>query len=233
MKLDVNVDIQALEDLAQNAERLIDGANRAVQRQTEETLGEMRSHTAQRLGARTANALGRRFYVNEDRTVAGFIHSRWWRRGAGGGPRQDILEAFSKGEVITPKRGQFLAIPLPAAYAVAGASRGGQRPTPERVETALDQDLFVIQRAGRPPILCAKNVAISTRRRGTIRAGRFRSKGGILKQRRTVNAIVPLFVLVKNVRLPKRLDFPPITEKADERLAEKLIVELVTRGVID
>lgn len=216
---------------------LQDAFSAAVVRQTEETKGAHRVQIAARLGSRAANALRGRVYPSTKSggqeyqgLAAGFIYSAWKRRAAGGGPRIDLLAAFEDGASIRPVRGGALAVPLPAAYAVSGIPRG-RRPTPDAVETALDQDLFIVARPGRPALLCAKDVAISGGRRRRISAARVRRKSGALGRRRTANAIVPLFVLLKNSRLPKRLDFASVRERAAEGLSEKAIVEMARRGL--
>lgn len=212
-----------------------DAANAAVVRQTDETKGEMRVQIAQRLSPRAANALRSKRFTNPtpgggEGDVVGFIHSAWFRRSRSTGEQIDMFRSFETGAVIRPTRGKFLAIPLPAAYTVAGiGGRRGKRPTPEAVETALDQDLFVIQRGGRPAILAAKNVAFGRGRGAKIRAPRARNARGGFSQRRTANAIVPLFVLLKNSRLPKRLDFAQTRDGAQRGLADKFTVELARR----
>jgi hypothetical protein len=145
-----------------------------------------------------------------------------------------MLAAFEQGVTVRPVRGKYLAMALPAAYAVAGSRDGKKRPTPESVETALDQDLFVVHRPGHLPILAAKNVSVGGGKNigRTIRAARFRNKRGTLSRRRTVNAIFPMFLLLKSMRLPKRLDFSNIESDGAKGLEDKFIVELAARQVL-
>ncbi len=215
-----------------------DAANQAVERQTAETLGRMRGHIAQRLSTRAANALRSHKYVNTASalspvgSVAGYIHSGWWRKPRGGGEDIDMFAAFERGDVVRPQRGQFLAIPLPQAYAVAG--RGKKAPTPRLVEAALDTKLFVLKRSGKPALLCARGVATGGGgKRAVIRAGQFRNRKGGISKRRTSGAVIPMFVLLRNTRLPRRLSFEPIRAEAEQRLAEKVIVALGAKGAFD
>lgn len=214
-----------------------DAANRAVERQTGETVGAIRTQIAGRLSARASGTIASRLYLNRGGengphgSVGGWIHSRWWRRPAGGGEQIDLLAAFARGGVILPRHGDALACPLPAAYNVLGLAAGYRRSrkpvTPQAVETALDQDLFLVGRPGRPGLLCARGVAISGR--GTIRAARFRGRGIDLRRRRTSDAVVPMFVLLRTTTLPKRLDFAQIRAAIPDGLAEKFVVELAAR----
>jgi hypothetical protein len=215
---------------------ILDAGNRATERQTGETKQAMRTKITQGLSARAANALRQKKIINPaEQQFVGFLYSAWRRKPRAGGADIDMLSAFETGATIRPVRGRYLAMPLPAAYAVAGSRDGKKRPTPQSVETALDQDLFVVQRPGHLPILAAKNVSISGGRNvgRTIRAARFRNRTGTLSRRRTVNAIFPMFLLLKNVRLPKRLDFSNIEAEGAKGLEDKFIVELAGRQVFD
>jgi hypothetical protein len=222
-----------------------DAASAAVLRQTEETKGVMRGQIAQRLSARAANALRSKRYVNAPNSgrgtageVAGFIFSAWWRKDRQTGEDIDMFAAYERGDVIFSAKG-LLAVPLAAAYRVVGlakGTRGGKRrPTPVDVEAALDTDLFVLKRPGRNPLLCARGVVQGAPGRGgarPIRAARYRTKRGTLATRKgATGALVPLFVLLKTTRLPKRLDFDGIEERSAGRMAEHLIVELGRRGL--
>jgi hypothetical protein len=235
VRLNVSVSGKLRDVLAQKGIALQDAGNAAVVRQTQETHGEMRVQIAQRLSPRAANALRSRRFVNPSTVggegeVVGFINSAWFRKSRATGQNIDMFAAFERGDVIRPVRGKFLAVPLPAAYTVAGiGGRNGARPTVEAVETALDQDLFPITRPGRPTLLFAKQVSLGRGRGAKIRAPRGRNARGGFSRRRTVNAIIPLFVLLKNTKLPKRLDFTATRAKHQTRLAEKFLVELARR----
>ncbi|MFZ1425853.1 MAG: DUF6441 family protein [Geminicoccaceae bacterium] len=246
MDLDVSIDYAALRQLFNQAGAdLQDAANAAVVRQTEETRDQMRLQIAQRLGNRTANTLTSRTYINTADgpkgpagSVGGFIFSRWWRRPVRGGDQIDLLAAFERGDAITP-RGGGLAIPTPQAYLVVGASRGGgvkrRPPTPAAVEAALGIKLFVLKRSGgQLALLCAKGVSTVNRgARGKIRAATYTNRKGLSARRRQSEAVIPMFVLLKNSRLPRRLNFSSIETVAETALAEKLLIELAKRGMLD
>lgn len=102
-----------------------------------------------------------------------------------------ITAAHEAGAVIRSRTGSFLAIPTEAA----GKGRGGARLTPEDWERRRGVKLRFVYRRGRPSLLVAES---RLNARGT--AVRSRSKTG-----RNV-ATVPIFVLVPQVRLRKRLN---------------------------
>lgn len=216
-----------------------DAGNRAVERQTKETLFEMRGEVTRGLSARAANALRSRLYPNPSQDVGGFVFSAWRRKPRSGGQDIDMFAAYERGDVIRPVRGKYLAIPLPAAYSVVGLPRGirtsggfrKKRPTPVEVEAALDTDLFVISKPGRQPVLAARGVSVAGGKSSKIRAARFRNKRGGLSRRRRTDAVIPMFVLLRNARLPKRLDFSRVEEAGATGLANKIEIELAARGV--
>ena len=222
---------------------LQDAGNAAVVRQTNETKGTMRVQIGQRLGrkGRAANAIRSRFYLNASGPQAdtvGYIHSAWWRKSRRGGPDIDMFRAFETGAVITPAKGKNLAIPLPSAYAVVG--RGRKKPTPEIVQVALNIKLFVLTaHSGRKFLAITPSsgqVAISRNKYGTgkIKSVRFIKKTKersfpTTRRGAKVQKPILMFLLLKNARLPKRLDFAPTKEAANQGLAKKMIVEVARR----
>lgn len=103
----------------------------------------------------------------------------------------EIISSFDKGVTIRSSSGFFLAIPTPAA----GRGIGGKRLTPGEWEKRRGVQLRFVFRRGKPSLLVAE-ARVSAR--GI--AARSRSKTG-----RGV-ATVPIFVLVPQVTLRKRLD---------------------------
>lgn len=239
MRLGLSVSGSLKRELEQAGLSLQDAGNAAVVRQTDETKGAMRVQIASRLSTRAANALRSRRYVDPTATghgeVAGYIYSGWWRKNRRGGDDIDMFKAFEDGAVIAPARGQALAIPLPAAYAVVG--RGKKRPTPKAIEVALNVKLFPLKtRRGNTLLAITPQsgaVAISGRS-SKIRPVRYvkntRERSFPTTRRgAAVRVPIPMFLLLRNTRLPKRLDFAPIHEQGERGLAEKLLVELARR----
>jgi hypothetical protein len=104
----------------------------------------------------------------------------------------EILNAHDKGVLIRSKNGFYLAIPTEAA----GKGRGGARLSPGEWERRRGMRLRFIYRRNAPSLLVAEKARINTR--GTAVASR--SKTG----RGQVSA--PIFILVPQVKLRKRLD---------------------------
>lgn len=221
--------------------QVLDAANRATERQTNETQLAMRSEITRGLSARAANAYRRKWTFNPISLgvqVVGFTFSAWRRKPRSGGQDIDMFAAYETGTIIRPTGGRkFLAIPLKEAYAVVGARDGGKRPTPRSVEDALGVDLFPLERPGRPTILIVRGVSVSSGKTFKIREKIYRNKrGGITKRRVARDAsgkarLIPMFVLLPNVRLPKRLDFSRIENTGADGLKDKLDIELAARGV--
>jgi hypothetical protein len=102
-----------------------------------------------------------------------------------------IVGAHDTGPLIRSKTGFWLAIPTPAA----GRAPGGRRITPLAWERRTGLRLrFVYRRTG--PSLLVAEARLSSRGRAV--ASRSKTGRGL--------ATVPIFLLVPQVRLPKRLD---------------------------
>jgi len=122
----------------------------------------------------------------------------------------EILNAHDRGVLIRSKSGFYLAIPT----AAAGKGRGGARLTPGEWERRRGMRLRFIYRRDGPSLLVAEKARINTR--GTAVASR--SKTG----RGQVSA--PIFILVPQVKLRKRLDLARDAERIASRVPG-LIVE--------
>ncbi len=112
-----------------------------------------------------------------------------------------IIGANETGALIRSQNGFWLAIPLPTA----GKSTKGGRISPAEWEGRTGRKLTFIYRAGRNALL------VDT---GQVKAGaRTTGKDGFSRAARGFrNRTVPIFVLVPQVRLPKRLS---LLSKAD------------------
>jgi len=116
----------------------------------------------------------------------------------------EILSAHDRGVLIRSKSGFYLAIPT----AAAGKGRGGARLTPGEWERRRGIKLRFIYRRNGPSLLVAEKARINTR--GTAVASR--SKTG----RGQVSA--PIFILVPQVKLRKRLDLARDAERVADRV---------------
>lgn len=108
-----------------------------------------------------------------------------------------VVAAHDKGALIQSANGFWLAIPLEAA----GRGRFGRRMTPGEFEQRTGQRLRFVYRRGRSGLLVADNARVSARGQARRKGGR-RRKDGVLTGAQTV----PVFVLVRQVKLKKRTD---------------------------
>ena len=111
-----------------------------------------------------------------------------------------IIGAHDTGPLIRSASGFWLAIPLPAA----GKALGGKRITPAMWEQKTGLRLRFVYRSRGPSLLVADAVRLNTRGQAAVS----KSKTG----RGQVTA--PIFLLVRQVKLPKRLDLARDAERA-------------------
>jgi hypothetical protein len=124
----------------------------------------------------------------------------------------EIIGAHDTGPLIRSKSGFWLAIPLPAA----GKSARGGRITPGEWERRRGLRLqFVYRRTG-PSLLVAE--------------GRLNTKGqAVVSRSKTGRGKVtaPIFLLVPQVKLPKRLDLARDAERAQDALPGLIVAKWV------
>ncbi|MFQ6552950.1 DUF6441 family protein [Aestuariibius insulae] len=125
-----------------------------------------------------------------------------------------LIAAFDEGPMIRSKEGFWLAIPLPTA----GRGRFGRRMTPLDWERRTGKQLRFVYRSGRSALLVADDARLSSRGLARNKGGR-RRKDGILSGAQTV----PIFVLVPQVKLRKRLDL----DRDVQRIANGLAADVV------
>jgi hypothetical protein len=123
-----------------------------------------------------------------------------------------IVGAHDTGPLIRSKSGFWLAIPTPAA----GKSTRGGRITPGEWERRSGLRLrFVYRRAG-PSLLVAE--------------GRLNTNGRAVASRSKIGrgvATVPIFLLVPQVKLPKRLDLVRDAEQAHDAVPGLIVANWV------
>lgn len=156
------------------------------------------------LGPRVANAWRSKVYPSSGQSLdaAGLVFSK----------ASKIIRAFNDGVTIRSSKGKFLAIPTDAAP----KSVGGKRATPALVEQALGIKLrFVPRRGGRPALLVADNARLTSKGRGRRASPTAIGKGRV--------ATVVMFVLLPQVRLPKRLNVERVGEEAADVLETQIV----------
>ena len=123
-----------------------------------------------------------------------------------------IVGAHETGPLIRSRNGFWLAIPTPAA----GKSARGGRITPGEWERRSGLRLrFVYRRAG-PSLLVAEG-RLNTRGRAV--ASRSRTGRGV--------TTVPIFLMVPQVKLPKRLDLARDAERAQDALPAAIVASWI------
>jgi hypothetical protein len=166
--------------------------------------------TSAGLGSRLANTWRGEVYPKGQASIgaAGYV----WSKAPG------LVGMYAEGAVIRSKQGLFLAIPTPAAGRF-GDNR--QKITPSAWERIHGLRLRFVYRSGRPSLLVADNVRLSKRGRAAANIGRHQ---GAAFTRLSGRTTVPLFVLVPQVTVRKRLD---VAGSADKWIAAlpRLVVQ--------
>ena len=120
-----------------------------------------------------------------------------------------IIGAHETGPMIRSGSGFWLAIPLPAA----GKAMGGKRITPGMWEQKTGLRLHFVYRSRGPSLLVADAVRLNTRGQAAV------SKSKTGKGRVTA----PIFLLVRQVKLPKRLDLMRDAERAQAAIPGSIV----------
>jgi hypothetical protein len=171
-----------------------------VREATEGLKTELRRQiTSAGLGTRLANTWRGEVYPKGQPSIgaAGFV----WLKAPG------IVRLYAEGAVIRSKQGLFLAIPTPAAGRFGDARR---KITPGAWERIHGMRLRFVYRRGSPSLLVADNVRLTKRGRATANIGR---RQGAAFTRLTGRTTVPLFILVPEVTVRKRLDIDGAAQK--------------------
>jgi hypothetical protein len=124
-----------------------------------------------------------------------------------------IISAHDTGPLIRSRSGFWLAIPTEAA----GKSLGGRRITPAAWERRTGLRLRFVYRRSGPSLLVADRARISTR--GLAAASRSKTGRG--------QVTAPIFLLVPQVKLPKRLDLARDAERAHDAVPRLIVANWV------
>ena len=158
-----------------------------------------RQITGAGLGTRLANTWRGEVYPKSGQSIgaAGYVWSK--------APR--LVRLYAEGAVIRSKQGLFLAIPTPAAGRFGDNRR---KITPGSWERIHGLRLRFVYRRGSPSLLVADNARLTKRGRAMANIGRRR---GDPFTRLTGRTTVPLFILVPQVTVRKRLDVDGAAQK--------------------
>lgn len=191
LKLDIRPDLVAMMKAEVAAgERAVSAAMREAG--TELKLAWRAQITGAGLGSRLANSIRSEVFPKAGASLnaAAVVWSK----------APAIVGAHDTGPLIRSKNGLWLAIPTPAA----GKALGGRRITPGAWERKTGLRLrFVYRRIG-PSLLVADAARMNSR--GLATASRSKTGHG--------QVTAPIFLLVPQVKLPKRLDLARDAERA-------------------
>lgn len=203
--------------LAGMAEEEIDAAERAVTAGVREVGSLVKAGwrgivVGAGLGQRLANTIRQNNYPGRGQSIgaASLVYARPNQKATASAA--DVIDAFDRGVTIRSKDALWLAIPLPAA-GTKGVGRA--RITPLGFERRTGMPLRFVYRRGKASLLVVDQARIDKGGRVQRRGGRRRKRDGILTGEQTV----PVFILVPQARLNKRLDLDTVARIAQARLA--------------
>ena len=155
------------------------------------------------LGQRLANSWRDRHYPNRKLDAASLVYSK----------APQIIRAFDEGAVVRSRRGRFLAIPTENA---PRKGTDGRRISPSTFPEHRFGPLRFVPRTSGPSLLVVDGLQASfSRKTGALRG--FRRATNRARQSRQGLTTVVMFLLVPQVKLPKRLD---VTRAAERWSAE-------------
>ena len=205
MKLGVEIAPDLLAAMEQEIKAGERAVTRAMQAAGQELKADWRAQiTRAGLGARLARTIRNQAYPKrgESLEAAALV----WTKAP------QIIGAHDSGPLIRSKSGFWLAIPTEAA----GKGRGGKRLTPGEWEQRRGLRLRFIYRKRGPSLLVAE--------------GRLNSRGvGVASRSKTGRGLttVPVFILVPQVRLRKRLDLARGAARVQAKVPRMIVEEWV------
>jgi hypothetical protein len=156
------------------------------------------------LGQRLANSWRDRHYPNRKLDAASLVYTK----------APQIIRAFDEGAVIRSKRGRFLAIPTKNA---PRKGTDGKRISPSTFPEHRFGRLRFVPRPSGPSLLVVDGLrASSSRKTGELRG--FRRATDRARQSGAGLTTVVMFLLVPQVKLPKRLDVARAVERWSAQL---------------
>ena len=173
--------------------------------------------TSSGLGQRLANAIRQKYFPAQGQSIgaASLVYAQPNRKKSASAA--DLVDAFDSGALIRGKDHIWLSSPLPAAGPVAASFRRG-RLTPYLWEQRTGMRLRFVYRRGQPSLLVTDDARIGKGGMARKKGGR-RRKDGMLTGAQTV----PVFLLVPQVKLRKRLNLDDAVRAGNARLAAAVL----------
>jgi hypothetical protein len=170
-----------------------------------------RQVTSAGLGQRLANSWRDRHYPNQRLDAASLVYTK----------APQIVRAFDEGAVIRSRRGRFLAIPTENAPR-KGAD--GRRISPSTFPEHRFGPLRFVPRQSGPSLLVVDGLRASfSRKSGELRG--FRRATNRARDRGDGLTTVVMFLLLPQVKLPKRLDVAQSAERWSALIEQQLRLE--------
>jgi hypothetical protein len=168
-----------------------------------------RQITGAGLGERLARTWRSEVYPKGRQSIgaAGYV----WSKAPG------LVRLYAQGAVIRSHRGLYLAIPTPAAGKYGDARK---KITPGDWERIHGLRLQFVYRPNGPSLLVANNARLTARGRAVANIGR---RGGDPFTRLAGRTTVPVFILVPQVTVRKRLDIEGAAQKWVTALPELVL----------
>ncbi len=226
MKLSVQIDGDLSKILEQEIKDTQNAVTTGVRKTGEGLKSELRAQVASAgLGRRLANAV--RLNVYPDRgsslSAAAWVYARPSKGGRGGAA--DIMSAFEEGSLIRRGGSQYLAIPTDHV-----PRRGGRRMTPHDLQSGtkfggFGRDLEVVP-TNRPGVLLLVLPIVRANNGKSLRP----VTGRRIKAGKHVEWI-PMFILVRQVQIPRLLDWRGPAESWGARLPDEVIRAMDAQNV--
>lgn len=135
-----------------------------------------------------------------------------------------IVDSFTRGGTIGPKNGQGLAVPIPGSPASTLRLRPGQHIV-QIAEARWGKMVPVMTKKGTLMLVAQLRVTQS----GRISKRGFRKLKSGARTQQESNLSVPMFWIVKQVRLEKKLDWQVRAQQAESGFASGVMRRLETR----
>jgi hypothetical protein len=226
MKLSVQIDGDLSKILEQEIKDTQNAVTTGVRKTGEGLKSELRAQVASAgLGRRLANAV--RLNVYPDRgsslSAAAWVYARPGKGGRGGAA--DIMSAFEEGSLIRRGGSQYLAIPTDHV-----PRKGGRRMTPNDLQSGtkfggFGRDLEVVP-TNRPGVLLLALPIVRANNGKSLRP----ATGRRIKAGKQVEW-VPMFILVRQVQMPRLLDWRGPAESWGARLPDEVIRAMDAQNV--
>ena len=200
MRLGATVDGSFKEAMTAEARRAARAVTAGVGEATLGLKSELRRQiTGAGLGERLARTWRSEVYPKGRQSIgaAGYV----WSKAPG------LIHIYDQGTVIRSQRGLYLAIPTPAAGKYGDARK---KITPGDWERIHGMRLQFVYRPNGPSLLVANNARLTARGRVVANIGR---RGGDPFTRLAGRTTVPVFILVPQVTVRKRLDVGGAAQK--------------------